>query len=702
MLSLKTPVASLPTVSSRLLKKLQRLKLETVADLIFHHPWRYDDFSKIYPIRDLLPGARATIRGRVEQIVSRRSKWRRQLLVEAVVSDATGQLRVVWFNQAFLVKAIKVGEELYLAGTPEMDRYGLALISPVYEKARADSSSVHTGRLVPIYPTTSGLTNKQLRFLISRALVALPRVSEWLPKSILDKYGLLGLRDTLKHIHFPGSAALLERAKERLKFEELFLMQVKALASARDLRQAAAPALDFKEAEIKKFVAGLPFKLTDDQRLAAWEILQDLRKSNPMNRLLEGDVGSGKTAVAAIAIYNTALNDYQSALLAPTEILARQHAETLSKLFSSRGIKVALLTASNQRLIKETGDLAVSSKKELAQLIRSGQIDVIVGTHALLQGQVQFKDLALCVVDEQHRFGVEQRHLLKEKGAGSYSPHFLSLTATPIPRSLALTLYGDLDLSIIRQLPSGRRPIVTKLVDQANRHKAYDFIRGQAAAGRQVFVICPLIEKPEPGQLRRLVFDDRKAVAEEFLKLKKDVWPDLSIGMLHGKMQPKEKEQVMKEFASGKQQVLVSTSVVEVGIDVPNATVMMIEGAEGFGLAQLHQFRGRVGRGPHQSYCLLFSYNLSAEAKERLEAFVKTTDGFELAERDLALRGPGEVCGTLQSGFPDLKFASLNDLNLIKKAREAAGLLLDIDPDLAKFAMLSAKLEKWGRETHLE
>lgn len=703
MLNLSASVSSLPTVTAKLLKKLKHLKLQTVSDLIFYYPWRYDDFSKVYPIKNLVQGHRVTVRGKIEQIVSRRSLSRRQLIVEALIADATGQLRVVWFNQAFLVKTIQVGDELCLAGKVETDRYGLVLISPVYERARGDSQNVHTARLVPIYTVTSGLTNKQLRFLISRALAALPQVREWLPDFILNQYQALGIRESIKNIHFPASDLLLEQAKERLKFDELFFLQLSALLAAREIRSATAPSIIFKENEIKNFVKELPFKLTDDQRRAAWEILKDLGNSRPTNRLLEGDVGSGKTVVVAITLLNTALNGFQTALLAPTEILARQHFQTLAKLFKDRGVSLALFTSSDHRSVGEDGEIKSLAKKELINLIKSGEVDVTLGTHALLEGNIIFKNLALCAVDEQHRFGVSQRQSIKEKGPQNSTPHFLSLSATPIPRSLALTIYGDLDLSLLKEMPPGRQAIMTRLVAPANRFKAYNFIRAQVKAGRQVFVICPLIEKPEAGQLQNLaLFNERKAVTEEYTKLKNEVWPDLRIAMLHGKMKPAEKEKIMRDFADRQCDVLVSTSVVEVGIDVPNATVMLIEGAESFGLAQLHQFRGRVGRGEHQSYCFLFSESLSDKARRRLDVFVNTNDGFALAEKDLALRGPGQVYGTIQSGFPELRFASLDDIDLIKKARSAAASVLERDPDLIQFPEILFKLQEWDRQTHLE
>jgi ATP-dependent DNA helicase RecG len=438
-------------------------------------------------------------------------------------------------------------------------------------------------------------------------------------------------------------------------------------------------------------VAALPFTLTSDQKKVSWQILLDLEKSLPANRLIEGDVGSGKTIVAAIALYNTVLNSFQAVLMAPTEILARQHFATLSELLLPKGVKIALLTSSEKKLI--VGRKEITDAKEVLNQIKKGEVDLIIGTHALIQDEVSYGNLGLVIIDEQHRFGVEQRKMLKEKNNNGLTPHFISMTATPIPRSLALILYGELDLSLIKEMPKGRKKIITKIVQENNRFKAYEFIRQEIKCGRQVFVICPLIDPSDKLGV--------KSVKEEFKRLDKDIFPDLAIGLLHGKLKAKEKENIMADFKNNKIKILVSTSVIEVGIDMPNATIMMIEGAERFGLAQLHQFRGRVGRGEEQSYCFLFAENFSPKTKERLESLVKSNDGFALAEYDLSFRGPGEVFGTRQSGLPEFKIADLTDLDLINLTKIQAREFLEHN-DIADFPQILAQIKQNKIIDHLE
>jgi len=458
--------------------------------------------------------------------------------------------------------------------------------------------------------------------------------------------------------------------------------------------------LTFQEDSIKKFVEGLPFELTKDQKVAAWEILQDLERTEPMNRLLEGDVGSGKTVVAAMSMYNAILNGYQAVIMAPTEILASQHYETLKQVFEKYDVRVGLLTRSQFQVLhhKFSKKSKTAQKEETIAKIKDGTVQIVVGTHALLTEDVKFKKLGFVVVDEQHRFGVEQRKTIREKsGQKNTMPHFLSMTATPIPRSFALTLYGDLDLSIIKTKPSGRKAIQTRYVEPKNREKAYDFIRSQVRQGRQVFVICPLIEESTKDEKHLVSSDEKKTVMKEYEKLSQEIFPDLQVGYLHGKLKPTEKQQTMHEFAAGKVDVLVSTSVVEVGVNVPNATVMMIEDAQQFGLAQLHQFRGRVGRSDHQSYCFLFSDTTSQLAQSRLQFFEKTLDGFALAEFDLETRGPGEVYGTAQSGMMNLRLATLQDTDIIRQARNLARGI-----DFDQYPSLKTQLQYWEKKVHLE
>ena len=516
------------------------------------------------------------------------------------------------------------------------------------------------------------------------------RVPDWLPFEVRKEARLISLAEAIKKIHFPKSDFDIKQARERLAFDELFLIQLQAQLVKKNLSASKAPAIKFHEAETKNFVDSLPFKLTDAQRKAAWEIL---------SRLLEGDVGSGKTVVALIAMFTIALNGKQAVLMAPTEILARQHFETIKK-FIGEYSSVALLTRS-QFLISNFQFLNNNqisndkiSKKFILENINNGGIKIIIGTHALIQEDVKFNNLALAVIDEQHRFGVEQRKVLMEKSGGKLTPHLLSMTATPIPRSLALALYGDLDLSILNEMPKDRKKIITSVVPEDKRAAAYGFIREQVKQGRQVFVICPLIDLSDKLGV--------KSVEYEYQKLAKIIFPDLAIGKLHGKMKPAEKEKIMAEFLAGQIKILVATSVVEVGVDVPNASIMMIEGADRFGLAQLHQFRGRVGRSIYQSYCFLFTDNDSEKTLTRLEAVVKYNNGFELAKVDLKFRGPGQVYGVEQKGFPELKMASLFDYGLMKLAREQAVKLIGRDNSLNSWPALKEKLGEWEKSVHLE
>jgi len=689
---LDQPIERLHRLGKTAVKLLGKLGLNTLEDLLFYFPFRYDDFTQVRTIADLKPNEVATIKVKIDLIANRRSPRQRKMITEAVVSDETGQLNVVWFNQPFLTKTLPVGSEVYLAGKVS-DNYNLQMVSPFYEKATGFSTI--TKRLQPVYSSPGRITQKQFRYWIKQALPLAVDLKEFLPDDLIKKNNFLSLKEAIENIHFPKSKILLIKAKDRLKFDELFLIQLKIQKYREQLAKAKSPKVKFLEKATKDFVEKLPFELTDDQKKAAWEILQDLEREKPMNRLLEGDVGSGKTIVVGLAILNTALNGFQSALMAPTEILAQQHFESLIEFLSPK-IKVALLTRADKRIY---GDEKASKKKILNGLL-NGEIDLVIGTHALITEEVKIKDLALVVIDEQHRFGVEQRKKLVETGV-NLVPHFLSLTATPIPRSLVLTLYGDLDLSIIKEKPKGRKPIITKLVTEDKRARAYKLIKEKVKEGQQVFVICPLIEESDKLGV--------KSVTEEYEKLSKHIFPDLKIAMLHGKLparggsasggKSKGKDQVMQDFKNKKFNILVSTSVVEVGVDVPNATIMVIEGANRFGLAQLHQFRGRVGRGEEQSYCFLFGEDLNDIAYKRLKALEKYNDGFKLAELDLEIRGPGEVYGTRQSGLPDLKIASLTDLELIKKVQNEA---IEYVKRLDEFEELKDKFEQMELSLHFE
>lgn len=711
---LDTLVSQLHRVGHTIDTRLKNLGIYTVRDLLWYFPFRYEDFSQIVPIAQLHIGAQVTVCGQMEMIATKRSPRKHLMITEAVVTDESGRLRVVWFGQPFLSKTLKVGETVYLSGKVGSDMIGIHMVSPVYERLTASTitpvgGGMHTARIVPLYPLTSGLTQKQLRFLMTEVIAAAAEIEEWLPEDLRKKAEVMPLAEAIKKIHFPESDEEQKAAERRLKFDELFLLQLRSVVLRKAIRGCVAPTLAFHEEHMRTFVQSLPWPLTKGQKIAAWEILQDMARPIPMNRLLEGDVGSGKTVVAAMAMAETVTNGHQAVFMAPTEILAAQHYASLVQLFAGKDMTLALLTRTmamtNTAAETRENKTIANRKRNVVQLIADGHINVIIGTHALLSEDIHFQKLGLVIVDEQHRFGVAQRKLIHDKsGEGELVPHFLSMTATPIPRSLALTLYGDLDISMIREMPAGRKPIVTTLVSPHQREKMSDFIREQVRSGRQVFVVCPLIDESDVVSSQAAAnswmggFEsEKKSVLSEYKKLSEKIFPDLRVQFLHGKMKAKEKEAVMKKFTDGEIDILVATSVIEVGVNIPNASVMMIEGADRFGLAQLHQFRGRVGRSVHQSYCFLFTDNQSARVQKRLEYFSRHTDGFALAAYDLEERGPGEVYGTTQSGMMQLKLASMRDLSLMKLARDLAQ-----EIDITKYPLLKEKIDAWERQVHLE
>ena len=690
MLTLDTDIINISRVGKTTAKYLNRLGITTVRDLLFYFPFRYDDFTHLTPIDKLQPDISTNVVGQIELIENKRSWRRRMYITEALITDGKETLKVIWFNQPFITRNLHIGDKVSLAGKVEEDAGGLVMKSPVYEKI-VGQQAFHTQGLVPNYHLTANLTQKQIRFLIKQVVNLARQVPDWLPEEIKRSLRLLDLKKAIAKIHFPKNKTEIETARRRLAFNELFLIQIQSQLIKKELKASQAQPIPFLEETTKKFVNSLPWQLTDAQRKAAWEILQDISKDKPMSRLLSGDVGSGKTIVALIAMLNAALNGYQAVLMAPTEILAHQHYETISKLLKNFNVPVGLITSSEKKINSESqsGGEKITSK---FLLLNS---KLIIGTHALIQEDIKFNNLALAIIDEQHRFGVEQRKTLIEKSGNKKTvPHLLSMTATPIPRSLALALYGNLDLSIINQMPKGRKQILTKIVPEEKRAQAYDFIRQQIDEGRQVFVICPLIDPSDKLGV--------KSVKQEFEKLDKQIFPDLAIGILHGKMPAKKKEKIMRDFLDNKIKILVATSVVEVGVDAPNAAIMMIEGAERFGLAQLHQFRGRVGRSQFQSYCFIFTENSSAKTEKRLQALVSCHDGFTLAKMDLKFRGAGEIYGTAQKGFPELKIASLFDYKLMKEAQEEAIKIIEKDQNLKNYPLLAEKLGDWEKIIHLE
>jgi ATP-dependent DNA helicase RecG len=679
-------------------KALEIMNIKSVHDLLFHFPFRYDDYSACVTLAQLEPDIDVTVLARVEKISTRRGFRRRRLnITEATLSDETRTIKATWFNQPYLTKYLQVGETYRFAGKLLKTKYGLRFQNPIYESAVAGAKTLNP--FMPVYPLSSGLTQFVLRKLIRQVVSVAEQLVDHLPEEIRSDLGLFTLPKALLAIHFPKTVAMYEAARRRLAFDELLKVQL-AMGKLRCYRQKRqAPRLPFSEKEVRSFVRSLPFKLTNDQRRAAWEIIRDMKTGRPMNRLLDGDVGSGKTAVAAVAAVNVVTAGYQTALMAPTEILASQHYHTLCGQLGRFKSKIALWTNSYHRCFSSGRDNELRGKTErerLRKLIARGRIGLVIGTQALVESDLTFKSLALVVIDEQHRFGVRTRHLLCAKGAqAGLEPHLLSMTATPIPRSLALTVYGDLDLSILKEKPRGRAKIITQVFAPRVRQQAYEAARKELDAGRQVFVVCPLIDRSDMLGVT--------AVTEEFERLRGEVFPEYKMSMLHGRLSAKEKEGIMQAFKNGTCQILVSTTVVEVGVDVPNATVMCVEGAERFGLAQLHQLRGRVGRGEQQSYCYLLPTTYGPTTRERLKAMIATDDGFVLAEKDLRLRGPGDLLGEEQSGyFSALRLASTADVELIRSARETAQKLLAADQELQRWPRLLEFIGATTEMAHLE
>jgi len=694
MIQLSSHINSLARIGKTTNLRFKKLGLETIQDLIFYFPWRYDNFGQALPIKDVAENSTVNIVGQIDLIHNRRSFRKKIYVTEALVKDETETIKVIWFNQAFITKTLHMGDTVSLAGKVILQDGQLVLLSPTYEKiSNSHQDLIHTQGLTPIYSTTANLTQKQIRTLIKQNISLVKNIADWIPENIRRKLKLINLDQALHQIHFPQNENKLREAKQRLGFAELFLRQLQAQITKAELKANQATPIVFQEKTTRDFVASLPFKLTDDQKKASWEILQDLAKTSPMSRLLEGDTGSGKTLVAIIALLNTAKNNRQAILLAPTEILAEQHFQTVSGLLKKEDITVGLITNSHKKISFESEE---KKKLKTQEIINRSQI--LIGTHALIQPGLSFPHLSLIVVDEQHRFGVEQRQKLLLSDQKNYTPHFLSLTATPIPRSLALAIYGDLDISLLKEKPQNRQEIVTKIVKDADRAQTYNFIAQEIKQGRQAFVICPLIDPSD-----RLGV---KSVKEEHQKLDKEIFPDITVGLLYGQMKSRDKEKVMRDFLDNKIQILVTTSVVEVGIDVQNASIMMIEGAEHFGLAQLHQFRGRVGRDCYQSYCFLFpgmeDDRQNKKSLTRLEALVKYQDGFMLATEDLKLRGAGEIYGTIQSGYPEIKIASLFDSELIKQAQNEAEILIAKDPELEDHPLIKNQLGHFNKQIHLE
>ncbi len=876
MLNLETPIAQVPNIGPVYQKKLQKLGIKTVQDLLYYFPAHYDDFSNIIPIKNVQAGFTACVQGKIVSIETTPTFKKYMPITEAFIEDETGTIKALWFNQPFLAQSLKEDDFVCLAGKATLSKQGLYLNNPVHEKINEleeNGSLTHTGRIIPVYSETRGVTSRWLRYIIKPLLKQFyNNIPEVLPQEVVKKHKFLPVSQALWQAHFPDSFEAADAAKARFSFENLFLLQLSILKQRTALMQKRAIPCPMDAALMKQFTESLPFQLTDSQRQCAFTILKDLEKSVPMSRLLEGDVGSGKTVVATMAALSVIKNGYQVAFMAPTEILASQHFKGISKMLEKFDVKIGYLSGKESFIFKN-GKVSEIKKKDLLLELQFGQIDLLIGTHALISKSVTFSKLALVVLDEQHRFGVNQRQalvrgstqidtrinadttetieqidkekllyekltykirgamfnvyntlgsghkeiiyqhaLLEElknqglkseaekiisltygnKSIGTYKadviveesvlielkalpfvgdtekkqvwsylkgssykvaflvnfgpkltierivydavrhprssafiprksaqemiPHLLSMTATPIPRTLALTVYGDLDLSLIKEMPKNRKKIKTVIVDLRERQVAYDFIHKEAKAGKGIFVICPKIgaedEKnsdpisgsfvPTNYQPELLGKLETKSVTQEYEKLSKEIFPDLRITMLHGKMKPKEKERIMLDFKKGEIDILVSTSVVEVGVDVPRATVMMIEGAERFGLAQLHQFRGRVGRSDMQSYCFLFTTDPSQQNRKRLKAMETCENGFELAQKDLEIRGPGQLYGAQQWGLPDVAMEGILNIFLVEKTRTEAKELLQKHPHLENHPLLQERLKQFTTKIHFE
>lgn len=659
-------VTALKSVGPKLAQSLEKLGATTIGELLYLFPRRYDDYSLMKPIKDLAYGEQVTVIGTIWETRARRIR-QNQTQVQSVISDGSGSIQATWFNQPWLAEKLKAGLQIVLSGKVDQFLGRLVFNSPEWEPL--DMDPLKTRRIVPVYPLTQGLNSNRMRDIMRTAVTHWsPRVPDPLPNALRQRRQLYGLPQAISQTHFPDSQEALHHARRRLIFDELFLLQLGMQGFRRDWQTQPGLPLVAADDALDAFYAALPFALTGAQQRVVDEIKADLSRETPMNRLLQGDVGSGKTVVAAAAMLLAAQAGAQAALMAPTEILAEQHYNGLSKLLTPLGLEVCLLT----------GSTPAAEKTRIYEGLADGRIQVAIGTHALIQPAVTFHKLALSVIDEQHRFGVDQRQALRDKGVptgdGVASPHVLVMSATPIPRTLALSIYGDLDLSLLDEMPPGRQEIKTRWLRHSERERAYAFVRRQVKLGQQAYIIYPLVE--ESDKIEAL------AAVEEHERLQTAVFPDLRVGLIHGRLKADEKEAAMRAFAHRETDILVATSVIEVGVDVPNSTVIIIEGANRFGLAQLHQFRGRVGRGDQQSYCLLIADNESAEAAERLNALEQTNDGFVLAEKDLEIRGPGEFFGRRQSGIPELRLASLLDMEMLSIAREEAEALFAADPDL--------------------
>ncbi len=713
-------------------KALAKLKIFSVADLLFHFPVRYSDISTVMSIKELIPGNIATIYGKISKLKTKKAFRSKIPMAEGQIEDGTGKIKIIWFSQAYMAKMIHDGENVKLTGKVTEGKQGIYLANPEFEKLTSLPIDVHDtlfenkeGKPIdrsnfgfPIYVETRGITSKWFYHAVQKVFreKTLDQIEDYIPADILKKYNLPTLKSSLIWIHTPKNKNDAEAARKRFAFEEVFCIQLERQHDKHEHRKNKSFKIqvDENKEKIAKFLKTFPFELTKSQKNSINVILEDMGRGFPMSRLLEGDVGSGKTAVAATATYAVVstrptgqnFGNLQVAYMAPTEILATQHFESFIKYFipkhtgTSLQVSIALITSSGcKKFPSKTNpnEWTDISRNQLLKWVANGEIPILIGTHALIQKSVKFKNLALVVIDEQHRFGAGQRRKLVRKD--NIAPHLLSMTATPIPRTLALTIYGDLDLSLLDEMPAGRKQIITEIIVQNKRDETYEKIRTELKAGRQLYVICPRIFEPDPEKELAL---NVKSATEEAKRLKKEVFREYEIGILHSKMSKEKKEKVMEEFSEGKINILCATSVVEVGVNVPNATIIIIEGAERFGLAQLHQLRGRVIRSSYQAYCYIFAEAKSEKTIARLKALTTAKNGFELAELDLSLRGAGELGGAKQWGITDLGMEAIKNIKMVEAARLEAERLISEDPELLKYPLLKQKVHEKAGEFHFE
>lgn len=686
MNTLNNPLTTLPKVGPSVARSFERLKIHTVRDLLWHLPLRYLDFRNTSPVGKIKPGQSVTVQGTIKSISASYAFRGRLSRTEAVLSDSTGSIKIIWFNQPYIAKALASGDEIAVAGTAVYYKNILQLQNPIYEKMGGDN--IHTGRLVPVYSGSSIVSNRTIRNVISAALPAVEYEIDILPSAILKKYALPSITKALSILHFPESEKDLDEARNRIAFEELLIHQLAARLQEAQQAKTPAPVIPLQTEYIAETLKTLPFELTAGQKRSLWETMQDMAKGEPMVRLLQGDVGSGKTLVAALSSLEVAFSGWQTAFVAPTEILASQHFNYLKKYLSS--CTIGLLS----RNFAEISDGQKLTKKQLLEKIATGEIQILVGTHAVLQKEVSFNKLGLAIIDEQHRFGVAQRSfMLRQESFAELTPHLLSMSATPIPRTLALSFYGNLKISTLTTIPTGVKQIGTTVAKEEHRAQIYKKLKAAIDSGSQAFIVTPRVEENEMSSL--------KSVKEEFVRLQRDVFAKTPMGLLYGSMKGVDKEEAMVKFNKGETKILVATSVIEIGIDVPAANFMIIEGAERFGLAQLHQLRGRIGRAGQKSHCILFTSSEDPKTLERLKFFASCNDGFMLAEKDLQQRGFGNLFGTEQTGF-SFQFSSFFTVKTVKAAQTAAIALLQKSANLSAFPKLRAKIIPMLKETHGE